>query len=158
MNYPIINSERCQITIATINDAYWLHALLNDRDVYEYIEGIRPFAETVRRTKRFIEDMLYAYNNGHGYLWKIIYTEKPIGFICTFDFEENPSICYGMDEAFRGKGLMMETMKRVLCYQTQFSNKAYRFCINKENVASQSLHNKIARTFDTVLHIDSNKN
>lgn len=39
MNYPIINSERCEITIATISDAYWLHILLNDRDVYKNIEG-----------------------------------------------------------------------------------------------------------------------
>lgn len=158
MNYPLINTERYQITIATENDACWLHALLNDKDVYKYIEGIRPFAETVRRTARFIEDMLYAYNNGNGFLWKITYKEKPIGFICTFDFEETPSVCYGIDKAYRNKGVMTETMKSVFYYQTQFSKKSFLFRISKENVASLSVHNKIASTFNTVLHIDSNNN
>lgn len=89
---------------------------------------------------------------------KITYKEKPIGFICTFDFEETPSVCYGIDKAYRNKGVMTETMKSVFYYQTQFSKKSFLFRISKENVASLSVHNKIASTFNTVLHIDSNNN
>lgn len=157
MNYPIINSERCQITIATTIDADWLYVLLNDIDVYKFIEGIRPFAKTVRSTIRFIDDMLYAYNNGCGFLWKLLYKDKPIGFICTFDLEDTPSLCYGIVKTYRNNGFMSEALMCVLRYQTQLYNESFRFIISQENVPSLCLYKKIAKSYDTVLHIE-NKN
>lgn len=158
MSFPVITTERCQITIATANDTCWLHALLNDKDVYKYIEGVRPFAKTIESTTLFIDDMLYAYNNGRGFLWKLLYKDKPIGFICIFDYENTPSLSYGIVKAYRNKGFMSEALMRVLYYQTQRTNKTFQFSISKENVPSLILYNKIARFFDTVLFIESNYN
>lgn len=158
MNFPVITTTRCQITIATANDACWLHVLLNDRDVYKYIEGVRPFAKTIENTTQFIDDMLYAYNNGSGFLWKLLYKNNPIGFICIIDYEDTPSLSYGVVKAYRNKGFMSEALMRVLCYQTQRSNKTFQFSISKENVPSLNLYNEIARSFDTVLFLESNYN
>lgn len=156
MSFPVITTERCQITIATANDTCWLHALLNDRDVYKYIEGGRPFAKTIESTTQFIDDMLYAYNNERGFLWKLLYKDNPIGFICIIDFDDTPSLSYGVVKAYRNKGFMSEALMRVLCYQAQLSNKTFQFSISKENEPSLNLYNEISRSFDTVLFLESN--
>lgn len=158
MNYPIIQSKRCHITIATTDDACWLHALLNDKDVYKYIDGIRPFAENIKSTTLFIEDMLDAYINGRGFLWKLSINSIPIGFICTLDIEEAPSVCYGMDKAYRNLGIMLESLTCVMYYQIQISDSSFQFHISKENLASLRLYTKIARMFNTSLYIDNEVN
>lgn len=149
MNFPVLHSQRCQITIATKRDADWLFALFNDETVYEYIEGIRPFAKTIEHTMMFIDCMLDAYINGRGFLWKLIYQDIPIGYICTIDFEENPFISYGLITPFRQKGYMTEVLTEVLLFQNSISKKSYRVDVHKDNIASVRLCNKMVLLFNS---------
>ena len=150
MNYPLINTERCQITIATANDACWLHALLNDRDVYKNIEGTHLFAKSVEKTKEFICSMLNAYNMGRGFLWKVIYKEKSIGFICIIDFDEEPSLCYALNILNRGKGLMHEALVGALSFLSGIANKTYRCDIKPNNYHSILLSEKLKESFPVI--------
>lgn len=150
MNYPVLQSKRCTITIATRTDAQWLHKLFNDEMVMRYNEGLHRFAESVEKTTDFIDCMLDAFNNGRGFLWKLSHQEVPIGFICTIDFEETPSISYGLNKSYRNNGFMTEGLTSVLGYQNQMAKKSYTIYINKDNLASQRLCNKMTSKFNIV--------
>lgn len=147
MNFPIIRTTRCRITIATKCDVTWLYTLLNDVDVFRNIDGLRPFAETVESTTKFIDDMLDAYSNGRGFLWKLSYLGNPMGFICTYDFEDNPFLCYGIDKQFREKGFMTEALVSVLNYQNRESEKIYTLNVNIDNVSSYAISKRIKKQF-----------
>lgn len=152
MNYPVLQSKRCTITIATRTDAQWLHKLFNDEMVMRYNEGLLLFAESVEKTTDFIDCMLDAFNNGRGFLWKLSHQEVPIGFICTIDFDDAPSISYGVNKSYRHNGFMTEGLSKVLCYQNKIVEKSYIINIEKENIASQHLCNKLEIIYNIVLH------
>ena len=147
MNFPVLHSQRCQITIATKRDADWLYALFNDETVYKYIEGIRPFAKTIEHTMMFIDYMLDAYIDGRGFLWKLSRQGKPIGFISVLDFDENPSLCYALYKSNRNNGLMHEALESVLLFQNRIEKKTYRCDINAWNFPSISLCKKLKESF-----------
>ena len=153
MNCPLINTERCQITIATANDACWLHALLNDRDVYKNIEGIHLFAKSVEKTKEFICSMLNAYNMGRGFLWKVVHEEESIGFICIIDFDEEPSLCYALKKLNRGKGLMHEALVSVLYFLSGIEKKVYRCDIERNNGPSIQICKKLKESFNILENV-----
>ena len=150
MNYPLINTERCQITIATISDAYWLHVLLNDRDVYKNIEGTHSFAKSIEKTTEFICSMLGAYDMERGFLWKVVHEEKSIGFVCTIDFDENPTLCYALNKSFRNNGFMTEALIGILSFQNSILCRLYTLDICEGNLASVRVYKKMASILNCV--------
>ena len=153
MNYHIINSERCQITIATISDAYWLHVLLNDRDVYKNIEGTHSVAKSIEKTTEFIRSMLDAYDMGRGFLWKVVHEEESVGFICIIDFDEEPSLCYALKKLNRGKGLMHEALVSVLYFLSGIEKKVYRCDIERNNDPSIQICKKLKESFNILENV-----
>lgn len=151
MSPPVLHTPRCMITIMARDDAEWLNTLLNDEAVNTYIEGIRPFAKSVMNTSEFIDGMLDINNNGKGFLWKVMQREKPVGFICTIDFDDNPSLCYALEKPYRKKGLMSEALKAVLIHQSLIMDKKYYVEINSKNLDSYNLCKKLIRAFDIII-------
>ena len=151
MSTSVIRSARCMITIMTEKDAGWLNTLLNDEDVYHYIEGLRPFAKTVESTIEFIESMWEASNKNRGFLWKIMFHEIPIGFVNVMDFDENPSLCYALSKSYRDRRLMYEALVSILSFLSGIGKKVYRCDIDSNNAPSMLICNKLNESFNILV-------
>ena len=149
-DFPIIRSNRCCMTIMTMEDTGWLYELFNDEDVKKNLEGIRLFSDSKDATAVFIDSMLEAYYTERGFLWKIMCEEIPVGFVCSADFDENPYICYAMNRNFRNMGLMTEAVMAVLDYQNTIEYKSYMISVNKDNVSSCRVCNWLEDKFNNV--------
>jgi len=151
MNYPVLHTSRCVITIMSQEDRIWLNRLFNDKDVSYFLEGTNQFSRTLEATAGFIESMSDAYNRVRGFLWKITYQDNPIGFVCTIDFDENPSLCYALKKSYRKKGLMSEALKAILVYQSCIMDSDYYVEINSENFESYNLCEKLMSVADIII-------
>lgn len=151
MSTPVLHTPRCMITIMTEKDAEWLNSLLNDEDVYHYIEGIRLFAKSVENTTEYIKCMLDAYDHGRGFLWKIMRHENPIGLVNVMDYDENPSLCYALNKSYRGRELMYEALVSILSFLSGIENKVYRCDIDNNNVPSILICNKLKDSFNILV-------
>ena len=152
MSIPVLHTARCMITIMTEKDAGWLNTLLNDKDVFHYIEGIRPFAKTIENTTEYIKCMLDAYDNRRGFLWKIMFHENPIGLVNVMDFDENPSLCYALNKSYRDRGLMYEALVSILSNLSGIEKKVYRCDIDSNNVPSILTCNKLKESFNILVN------
>lgn len=108
MDFPVLNTERCSLVSATVEDAEWMFKLFNDEDVVSYIEGIKWFNSDIETVKKFIEAMNVNFRKNLGILWSVILHEKPIGIIMVNDLPDNPFLTFAIFDQYRGNGLGSE--------------------------------------------------
>jgi RimJ/RimL family protein N-acetyltransferase len=83
------------------DDKYWLFHLMNDSEVYRYIEGVDIFNQNIESTSRFIKLLNKSSKNSLGHIWAIEYRNMAIGFIFVYDIGYAPFLCFAINKEFR---------------------------------------------------------
>lgn len=123
MKQPVIQTSRCVLRPAVIEDASWMFELFKDEEVVVYIEGIKLFNANIEAVVGFIKSMEINCRKRMGMLWSIIYKETPIGFIMVNDLDENPFLTFALFPEYRNLRFGTEVYKSINQFvTTQFSS------------------------------------
>ncbi len=116
MEFPIIKTNRCQLRQAVKEDASWMIQLFNDKDVVQYIEGIKWFNADVLSVESFIASMESNHKDSNGILWCVICQNNPAGIIMVNDLTEDPYLTFALFKEYREHGLGTEIYNAVKDY------------------------------------------
>jgi len=108
MDFPILNTQRCLLRKAVLEDASWMLQLFNDKDVVEYIDGIKWFNTNIAAVESFILSMDRNFKESKGILWCVDCDSRPVGIIMANDLEENPFLTFALLNDFRNCGIGTE--------------------------------------------------
>lgn len=116
--FPILTTERLNLRQLTYNDVQEIFILRSDPLINKFLD--RKPSKTLEEALGFIEKIK---NNSLSY-WAIEQkgNEKLVGTICLFDISEELKKCeigYELLREFQGKGIMRETVKKIIDYSTQ---------------------------------------
>lgn len=148
MEFPLIDTDRCQLQQAAKEDASWMLRLFNDKEIVEYIEGIKWFNANVDSVISFIASMERNYQKSQGILWCVIINNHPAGIIMANDLKENPYLTFALFKEYREQGIGREIYNAV----KEYISKEF----GKPNVETQNpIVKKILKRECEYLYIDN---
>jgi [ribosomal protein S5]-alanine N-acetyltransferase len=142
--FPELTTERLLLRKITMDDAPEIFFLRSDQAILQFLS--KEPAATIKEAEEFITRITNDLSNNDGILWAIILKENPgraIGNICFWRFQKEhyrAEIGYVLDPKFWRKGIMKETILKVLEYGfTTLGLHSVEARINPDNAASAAV-------------------
>jgi ribosomal-protein-alanine N-acetyltransferase len=146
--FPILRTERLILRPPAIGDRNETYFMRTDERVNKYVDRSRPV--NVAEAEQFIEKLISGINNNESIAWVITLKESPmlIGSICLWNISVENSraeIGFELHPAYQGKGIMLETMQKVLEYGFKTMKlKVIDAWVHEQNAASIKILEKNA--------------
>jgi len=137
--FPILTTERLTLRQLSDNDVQEIFILRSDALINKYLD--RNPSKTLEDALEFIKKIK---NNSLSY-WAIQQkgNKKLVGTICLFDISAELKKCeigYKLLTEYQGKGIMRETVKKIIEYSTQtLGLKTIDAYTHKDNQSSTNL-------------------
>jgi len=137
--FPILTTERLTLRQLSDNDVQEIFILRSDALINKYLD--RNPSKTLEDALEFIKKIK---NNSLSY-WAIQQkgNKKLVGTICLFDISAELKKCeigYELLTEYQGKGIMRETVKKIIEYSTQtLGLKTIDAYTHKDNQSSTNL-------------------
>tara|TARA_R110002020_G_scaffold17804_10_gene63128 strand:+ start:3891 stop:4421 length:531 start_codon:yes stop_codon:yes gene_type:complete len=137
--FPILTTERLTLRQLSDNDVQEIFILRSDALINKYLD--RNPSKTLEDALKFIKKIK---NNSLSY-WAIQQkgNKKLVGTICLFDISAELKKCeigYELLTEYQGKGIMRETVKKIIEYSTQtLGLKTIDAYTHKDNQSSTNL-------------------
>ena len=146
--FPIITTERLILRCLEVSDDQQIFMLRSDNRVNQYLA--RPKQKDIKESMAFISKINNGINNNEWIYWAITLKEssKLIGTICLWNFSSKKNVAelgYELDPAFQGKGIMSETLKKIIEFGFQeielYTIDAYTHKNNNNSTILLQKHN-----------------
>ena len=117
--FPILETERLLLRPITIADAPEIFFMRNNEEHNRYTGG--PRAHTMDDALAFIDKISNNTSNNEAIMWGITLKgeEKLAGSICYWNIipeKDQAELGYGLMKDYRGRGVMNETLQKVMAY------------------------------------------
>lgn len=154
--FPVLYSERLILRQLKQMDDKEIYSLRSDESVNKYID--RPKTISNVDARKFIDKINYGIENNEWIYWAITTkdSDKLIGTICIWNFSAGNDIAeigFELIPEYHGKGLMQETLIRIIEYGFENLNlKKLKAYTNQQNISSIKLLEKnnfiLEKTFE----------
>lgn len=148
MEQPILKTQRCTLRPSTPDDAEWLLKLFNDEAVVAYIEGIKWFNTDIDAVRGFLKSMERNSAQNKGFLWVMMFNERPIGFIMANDIDDNPFLTFALLPEYRDKHFGSEVFAAV----NEFISKTFA---TPKTESENPIDKRILRHHSEVLFVNN---
>ena len=124
-NFPELETDRLLLTRLKTSDWKMISFLRSDQEVNKFVK--RSSAATQEEALEFIQKINHSIDHQHSYYWKIAErnNDQMIGSICLWNFsedQETAEIGYDLSPDYQGKGIMHESLCRIIEFGFQNLN------------------------------------
>jgi len=128
-NFTELETDRLLLTRLKTSDWKMISFLRSDQEVNKFVK--RSSAATQEEALTFIQKINHSIDHQHSYYWKIAErnNDQMIGSICLWNFsedEKSAEIGYDLSPDYQGKGIMNESLSRIIEFGFQNLNLEFK--------------------------------
>lgn len=141
-----MQTQRCNLRLATLNDSKFLLSLFRNPEVVENISGIRYINKTISNVDKLIQTLNFPTDTSEGLIWIIELVQYAIGFIMIYDLSNRPFISYALLPQYRREGYMYECLMAIGNFMKDRITDKISIEADYSNISSIKLKCKILAT------------
>lgn len=138
-----MQTQRCDLRLATLNDSKFLLSLFRDPEVIENISGIQCINKAISNVDKLVQTLNFPSDTSEGLIWIIELEQNAIGFIMIYDLSNRPFISYALLPQYRRKGYMYECLMVIGNYMKDRITDKISIEADQSNLSSIKLKRKI---------------